>query len=236
MIVLNVFTMVQNGGFYNMKYLISIVILLVSTILFAASKADIEKSKLISLGFSTEPVGTIKQSILTESQFQNANGSSWVKMKGQSISGSKLCTDYSICTLPAAEGKFLRDSTSDGNLRNVVNDTTAKNGLVLSGSVGADNISTNRPVNGTVSSNGVNANRDQNASLNDSGTATGIPRYTGVYSTVYSIAGSSHDHAWSGYITAANFEHTHSNSFSLSTGDSETAPDHIIVNTFVKIN
>lgn len=74
-------------------------------------------------------IGSIQQSILTEAQFQSQMGTEWVKMRGQSVTGSRLCNEFSICTLPSAEGRFLRDSVSDAGLRTTPNDTTAKNGL-----------------------------------------------------------------------------------------------------------
>ena len=89
--------------------------------------------------FNIEPVGTIKQSILSEAQFQSQSGTDWVAMKGQAVAGSTICLTYSICTLPDARNRFLRNSdAADTNLRGLVADTTTKNGLALTGAVASE--------------------------------------------------------------------------------------------------
>ena len=71
---------------------------------------------------STFTIGDIKQSILTETEFQSLHGDCWVKMRGQSIAGSDLSTKTAgrtspVNTLPDTSGKFLRDK--DGLAANV---------------------------------------------------------------------------------------------------------------------
>jgi hypothetical protein len=53
-------------------------------------------------------LGCIDQSVLSELEFQNANGSSWVLCKGQSIIGSKLAQATGKSTVPDLRGVFLR--------------------------------------------------------------------------------------------------------------------------------
>ena len=63
-------------------------------------------------------VGEVKQSILTEAQFQSLYGDTWVLMDGRDITGSDLATVTGNTTLPDARGIFLRgknNGRSDGN-------------------------------------------------------------------------------------------------------------------------
>lgn len=67
---------------------------------------------------SEEQVGDVKQSVLTEAQFQSLHGASWVLMDGRSVAGSDLDTEFGVSTLPDARGVFLRgknNGRSDGN-------------------------------------------------------------------------------------------------------------------------
>ncbi len=62
-------------------------------------------------------VGEVKQSILTEAQFQSEYGDKWVLMDGRDITGSDLATVTANNTLPDARGQFLRgknNSRADG--------------------------------------------------------------------------------------------------------------------------
>lgn len=97
-----------------MKF-ISFIFLLFSVKNFAmVDQGEILSSK--KYNESTLSVGTIQQSLLTESQFQSIQGSCWVKMRGQCIASSCGSSDsdlFSItgqANLPNTEGRFLRDS------------------------------------------------------------------------------------------------------------------------------
>jgi hypothetical protein len=73
-----------------------------------------------ALPASGSSIGDIRQSLLTESQFQALNGAGWVLLDGRSISGSALATLTGITTLPDGRGVVLRGknngrSTSTGN-------------------------------------------------------------------------------------------------------------------------
>lgn len=62
-------------------------------------------------------VGDVKQSILTEAQFQSIHGSAWTLMDGKSVVGSQYETVTGNSTLPDARGQFLRgknNGRSDG--------------------------------------------------------------------------------------------------------------------------
>ncbi len=67
---------------------------------------------------SEEQIGDVKQSVLTEAQFQSLHGTTWVLMRGQSITGSSLATEFGLATLPDARGVFIRgknNGRADGN-------------------------------------------------------------------------------------------------------------------------
>ena len=65
-----------------------------------------------------ESLGTIVQSMLTETQFQSLNSTSWVLMDGRDVTGSAYATLTGQTTLPDARGAALRmknNGRSDGN-------------------------------------------------------------------------------------------------------------------------
>lgn len=53
-------------------------------------------------------LGCVEQSVLTEAQFQNVNGSNWVLCDGRNIVGSKLAQLTGISNAPDLRGEFLR--------------------------------------------------------------------------------------------------------------------------------
>jgi len=57
----------------------------------------------------TSHVGEIKQSLLTQEQFQSLQGNCWVKMTGQDVTGSDYASITGKTTLPNTAGRFLRD-------------------------------------------------------------------------------------------------------------------------------
>lgn len=205
--------------------------------------------------YTIEAVGSIKQSILTEAQFQAQAGTDWVAMKGQSVAGSVICVTYSLCTLPDARNRFLRNSdAADTSLRGLVSDSTAKNGLDLTGDVAGGTASLSGSVSGGTASNG-------SLSVSDSGHTHGYVRtdfvlaagdvagvasgmYNGTQTTVstgstsanVSLSGSISSTAASNGTLAVSNTAANNGTLAIDAGDSETAPDHIIVNTFVKIN
>ena len=71
-------------------------------------------------------VGDIKQSMLTEAQFQTIHGASWTLMDGKNIAGSSYATITGNTTLPDARGQFLRGKNNgrtalEGNTSGEVN-------------------------------------------------------------------------------------------------------------------
>lgn len=54
------------------------------------------------------PVGTIKKAFLTQEQFQDQMGTTWVLMDGRSVVGSDYATLTGNSNIPDARGMFLR--------------------------------------------------------------------------------------------------------------------------------
>lgn len=53
-------------------------------------------------------IGDVKHSLLTQAQFQEDHGTSWVLMDGRDVTGSKFQTKTGNSTIPDARGQFLR--------------------------------------------------------------------------------------------------------------------------------
>ena len=67
-----------------------------------------------------EPLGTVKSSLLTVSQYQTIMGTNWVLMDGSSCAGSDFATLTSITTLPnLVDGSALVQTDTDGNISNL---------------------------------------------------------------------------------------------------------------------
>jgi len=62
---------------------------------------------------SSMRTGSVRLSMLTESQYQSRFGSEWVQLKGQSISGSELASLWGG-TLPDARDRFIRALAASG--------------------------------------------------------------------------------------------------------------------------
>jgi len=237
----------------------------------------------VSKSYGVTSLGTTKQSILTESQFQSQVGIGWVQMKGQSIAASALCTTHSICTLPDARNKFMKNSDgNDTNLASVYGDSTSATNLGVSWSsstVTSTNASIswssiNTYVNGNhptwdsanvttsqgsliaamrvVSARGLIAGENNHAvgygyTINWSGTNADYPgRYHthnfSLNKNAWNTNYIDHLHALNKNYWNTNNSHLHTtnksdfNSNKVLVGDTETAPKHLIINTFIKIN
>lgn len=99
-------------------------------ILSFSASAAVSKGEIISakkFNEATFGVGDIKQSLLTESQFQSQFGNCWVKMTGQSVAGSDYETITGNSTLPNSAGRFLRDIGGDAPSLGQVQDDALQN-------------------------------------------------------------------------------------------------------------
>jgi hypothetical protein len=105
-------------------------------------------------------IGDIKQSFLTEAQFQDEHDSTWILCDGRNIEGTDLATVTGWTTVPDARGQFLRgknNGRSDGNqdpagertLGNFQNDAMQR----ITGGISASNAyrSTSETVAGAIS-------------------------------------------------------------------------------------
>lgn len=171
------------------------------------------------------PIGMIVHSRLTEAQFQEINGTSWILMDGRNIAGSALATLTGVTNIEDARGLVLRGKNNgrvDGNqnpdgdlaIGTFQNFKTSGSGL-----------------SGTAVSNGNHAHGSgigSDASHGDPygylpGAPTGTFRYSGVTSGAKPMP-----------YTQTTGAHTHS--VSLSGGGNETAMRNLTINTFIKIN
>lgn len=88
-----------------MKFALLLLLSISSTIF--AQKLTGQVIKASDFNSSSFHIGSIQQSILSESQFQNMAGTCWVQMKGQSIVNSDLAA-LGITNLPDARGTFIK--------------------------------------------------------------------------------------------------------------------------------
>jgi hypothetical protein len=58
--------------------------------------------------YDPEPVGSIKHSMLTETEFQDLNGDNWVLADGRPVGGSDYALEKGVSNIPDMRGRFLR--------------------------------------------------------------------------------------------------------------------------------
>jgi hypothetical protein len=166
-------------------------------------------------GPSLGQVGDVKQSMLTEAQFQEIHGATWTLMDGKSVTGSKYSEITGNNTLPDARGQFLRgknngrsdgDENPDGDLSigAFQDDATAANGLETN----------------------VTGQHDHDPMKIGAGNGT-LNVYTqGISSTPNSVANRNYN--W----LKDEGDHSHI----ISSTDPETRPKNITINYFIKID
>jgi hypothetical protein len=197
------------------------------------------KAELAELRNRSFAVGSVQQSFLTEVEFQKQMGSNWVLCDGRSVPGSRWERLGYGSNIPSCTGRFLRSGGGDAaELRHLQDDSTALNGLSFTATTTLTS-GMSVTVNGQTSdaqwtgnlfgaiNDGVNSTPDAYTGLEAwSKRRVGLDgvywgRMFGHYHT-FSASGSSTGGSWS---TSIN-----------STGDRETRPINITVNTFIKIN
>jgi len=121
-------------------------------------------------------VGDIKQSLLTEAQFQTQFGDCWVKMKGQDVSSSDYATTTGKNNLPNAEGRFLRNIGGNAPALGVTQEDAFKkhSHRMFRSTGGGDN--NNVPAYPSV---GVTGESSGAEGYNGSSTANGLNEATG---------------------------------------------------------
>jgi hypothetical protein len=169
----------------------------------------VQQARIDQLQSKQISVGSIVQSILGEAEFARLNGSGWVLMKGQSIEGSVLCKQTSLCKLPDASGRFLRSAGGPAApLRSAQDQGTAVNQLKVVDFTGIKSFQ--------GSTDGVSIKRWEDTVVTGPGVIDRGPTYPGTRF---------------GVTVSGDINHGH-----LLTGDVETRPMNLTVNTFVKIN
>ena len=191
-----------------------------------------------NIGFA---IGSIQQSILTEEQFQNENGSQWVLWGASTdISGTKLADIIGSDTLPDATGRVFRNAGGNAAALGQVQDQeTAVNGLELtSGNASGTFAATNHLHNQGSLFAAIGIDGTQTSAVRSNNTIVGqvytesIAWYggNGPYNPTYGVdvqgnVGSSTKSASVSYTPQ-----------SLSSGDTETRMINITMNTFIKVN
>lgn len=161
-------------------------------------------------------LGEVKQSVLTEAQFQEIHGPEWVLMDGRDITGSDLHTLTGSSTLPDARGQFLRgknNGRSDGNEN--------PDGDLALGAIQLDKTRSPRNTAFSAASAGAHTHTQQ------------IDASTG---TNTNLLGESTRASTPADYTISNISTAGAHTHSVSGGDNETTPKNITVNVFVKIN
>jgi hypothetical protein len=184
-------------------------------------------------------IGSVQQSFLSEEEFQKQMGKNWVLCDGRQVPGSRWERLGYGATIPNCTGRFLRSSGGDAAGLGVrQNQATALNGLTFKATT-----TLNSRMNVQVSGRTADPSWTGDlAYVSGDGLKPSENAYLGLDSWQNKYVG--HDIPYWGRM----FGHTHSFSGSgyadggswttliTSTGDQETRPVNITVNTFVKIN
>jgi hypothetical protein len=197
------------------------------------------KAEIAALKSASFAVGAVQQSFLSEAEFQKQMGRGWVLCDGRTVSGSRWERLGYGSIIPNCTGRFLRTSGGDAaDLRSAQDDSTAINGLSLSAST---SLQSNMTVEVSGQTNEPNWTGNLFGAIND-GVNSSPDAYTGIEAWAKRRVGLDgaywgrmfgHVHAFSGkgQATGGSWSTTIN-----ATGDRETRPINITVNTFVKID
>lgn len=220
-------------------------------------QSNIEKAFLSigligSTAIAVSTVGDLKQSLLSEKQFIRLNGNNWVLADGRSIKGSAFATLSGLTNIPDMRGKFTRMASTPANLRVVQTDATAINGISGSTIVSSNptiSRTGNSSISGTTGSGGAHNHNltDHLGQLyyNDfTGGGAGylikptvVSPQSAVSNAHLTTLSTTHTHSISGSATGGTWGATGgSYSTTLSSTDTETRPENIALNYFVKVN
>jgi Protein of unknown function (DUF2793) len=163
-------------------------------------------------------VGSIQQSLLTETQWASVLGpeaAKWVLADGRNVAGSRWATVTGQTTVPDLRGAFLRAAGQNSNAQPNWNGNA----------VGSfHNDTTRMPRNTPFTASASTAGEHKHWQT--------VAAFTG---------GSAGTHTWSGGTPTAAGEETwangnHSHTITVAGGDTETAPVHYSVFTYIKVN
>ena len=158
------------------------------------------------IGNSFFTVGSIQQTFLSASEFESIMGTDWVLADGRDVTGSSYETITGNSSVPDCRGLFLR--TVGGNANATIGGTQSD----------------------TTAQNGLSASTNSAGSHTHSYNSRLSPSAFGAFGNPGGITNTG-----SATTFATNSAGSHSHTVSLS-GDTETRPVNITVNTFVKIN
>jgi hypothetical protein len=165
-------------------------------------------------------IGEVKQSVLTEAEFQQVFDGTWVLMDGRDITGSDLANLTGNNTLPDARGQFLRGKNNGRNDGSEDPEGERNLGASQSDSFGSHDHGGGFHGHALYSYTGTSTS----GNLGMTNTITGV---TGKNSASRGYVSTNGDGATL-VQDAGNFLNTD--------GGSETRPRNIVINYFVKIN
>jgi len=184
-------------------------------------------------------VGSVQQSMLSEVQFQNELGTTWVIMDGRNVAGSRYEAITGNSNIPNAFGRFFRmtGGAQAAPLGQAQAEGTAVNGLTNQSS-GVSGTAAGQGGGATTSGGRSNAHTHTIPTiLSGDVFQAGTGRQAYGSGAGLSTAGETTDHSHS--VPA----HTHSSSSvsgtasaQFMTGDGETRPVNIAFNYFIKID
>ena len=163
-------------------------------------------------------IGDVKQSFLTEAQFIAENGNKWILADGRDITGTDYAILLSYNTAPDCRGQFLRS----GNLGRV----DARKDLYGDAPTGTERY--HRTSSGSFNPSTVSSAGGHSHSITMDG--------GGITSNGPHIRGTSTQYVPLSSSVNTNSSGTHSHTLNIVSNDLETAPNHMIVNTFIKVN
>lgn len=201
----------------------------------------------------TGAVGDIIPSILSESDFQSQNGNGWVLADGRSVSGSSYDSTFSKSNVPDMRGVIPRGKdngrglTSDLSLESYTGDsaklpnsglsTSTENYHSHSGEAAFNSNHRHYMFHDQAHFDTTLIKDDPNENIAATGgffnaAAYRLNRDTSAATPSRGVTSSSgaHTHSFSSFSTDGDHSH------SITGGDSETAPNNVTVNFFIRIN
>ena len=178
-----------------------------------------------------QPVGTIIQSMLTEAQFNASLGpieaAKWCLADGRNVAGSIYAQITNNNVVPDLRGAFIRGAGQNSNGESNWN----------GGAIGSSHNDTTRgprrtALTGTTNSTGAHRHLDGNFTIRATNRYGNIVE--GGTSLILSNTGTTFGPREQSY-TSTDGDHTHTVTINGG-GDAETAPVHVSLNVFIRIN
>ena len=187
-----------------------------------------------ALAASMHPVGATIQSALTVAQFNAQPGfdvTKWVLADGRLVTGSRYEDITLLANVPDTRGRYLRSSaTADASLRATQAGQMGTHNHTLSHNHGL--VAGYAMITPTTLSSGTMNTRYTPFGTQNAYTYTNQRRMDGTSAIVDVTSGTATPTKLGGNTDGAS----NSTTSSITTGSTETRPDSIIFNTFIKIN